>query len=107
MPFQRTSGSRSPRRYARVSVPLLVATGLSVGLQACVLLPGLRDVFQATPLDTLHFALVGACSIAVAVVVEVAKLIDRRVHAADRGAGSGAKETRVLERPEVEGSGAG
>ncbi len=82
---------RSPRASIfsirpRVSVPLLLATAVSVGFQAVALLPGLRHVFHVTPLDVHHVALVGACSIAVVVVVEVAKLVDRSRHTTERGA---------------------
>ncbi len=77
-----------------VSIPLLVATALSLALQALALLPGLRDVFHVTSLDGHHLALAGACSVTVIVIVEVAKLIDRRRSGAGAGAAPAA-EARV------------
>lgn len=62
----------------RWSVPLLIATCVSVALQALVLLPAFRPVFRAEALDVHHVLLVFACSAAVVVVVEVAKFADRR-----------------------------
>ena len=61
-----------------VSVPLLCATAVSVAFQAAVFLPSLRAVFHVTLLDGHHIALVGVCAVSVVVVVEIAKLIDRR-----------------------------
>ena len=61
-----------------VSVPLLCATAVSVAVQAAVFLPSLRAVFHVTLLDGHHIALVGVCAVSVVVVVEIAKLIDRR-----------------------------
>ena len=60
------------------SLPLGIATLLSLAVQALVLLPALRPVFRTESLDVHHGLLVLGCSIAVVVVVELAKLIDRR-----------------------------
>lgn len=74
----------------RVSWPLVVATTASVLLQALVLLPALRPVFHAESLDSHHVLLVLACSVAVLVAVEIAKAIDRALHA-----GSGVRSSRA------------
>ena len=63
-----------------LSPPLVIATLISVGLQALVLLPPFRPVFRAQSLDVHHVLLVLACSVSVVIVVEIAKLIDRRRH---------------------------
>jgi hypothetical protein len=59
-------------------------------LQALVLLPALRPVFHAESLDSHHVLLVLACSVAVLVAVEIAKAIDRALHA-----GSGVRSSRA------------
>jgi Ca2+-transporting ATPase len=82
-PLFHASSCRSPtesifRQRPLLSVPLLIGCALSAAVQlAALLVPALRPVFRTGTLQMMDWAVVIAASVAVVVLVEIAKLTER------------------------------
>lgn len=82
-PLFHAASCRSPtesifRQRPLFSVPLLIGCGLSGAIQlAALLVPALQPVFHTATLEPVDWVVVLAASVAVVLLVEIAKLVDR------------------------------